>query len=341
MCSTYFIAECGQNHNGSFDLALKMIDMAAMPIIHEGQRLRGVNAVKFTKRDLSEEMTQELADKPYSGRNAFGKTYGEHRAALELSPEQHYQLFLAAKDKRLDFIETVCSPGALDSILDYFIPDYLKIASRDIDNIPLLEAVSVTRIPVIISTGMADDLDIERALDLIGWWHSDIVLLHCVSAYPIGYGDINLRKIKTLERYGYPVGYSDHTTGILAPALAVSMGAEYIEKHITIDRSLPGTDQEGSLAPDGLIRCVRDVRNAEVALGYPDIGIHPLVVPNMVKLKRSMCFRRDMQAGSTIQIGDIIMLSPGSGMRYDESICGRSLRVDVPANTIIREEMLV
>lgn len=339
---TYFIAECGQNHNGSMMLARKLIDMAAMPIIHEGQLLQGVDAVKFTKRDLDEEMTAELASKPYSGRNAFGPTYMEHRKALELSPDEHHELYLYAKDKGLDFVETTCSRGALDSILTRFYPDYLKVASRDIDNFPLLEVIACADIPIILSTGMASEFDIEEALRALTIEHFDVILLHCVSAYPIGYEDINLRKIKELKKFGFPVGYSDHTTGILAPALAVALGAEYVEKHITIDRSLPGTDQEGSLAPDGLYRCVRDVRNTEVALGYPDIGIHPLVVPTMAKLKRSLCFKRNMKAGDVIYLEDLCMLSPGNGLRwqYYPEIVYRKLVKDVKATQQVREDMV-
>jgi sialic acid synthase len=338
--STYFIAECGQNHNGDIMIARDLIGMAATPIYHEGKLLRGVNAVKFTKRDLSEEMTDEQWSRPYSGPHAFGKTYGEHRQVLELLDWEHLTLYQYAKNSGLDFIETCCSPGAVQMITNLFKPDFMKVASRDIDNWPLLEEIAGTGLPVIISTGMATLQDIK---DAISFFHSDITILHCLSQYPQEYKNSNLRRIDRLKDLGYRVGYSDHTTGILAPSVAVALGAEVIEKHITLDRGMKGRDHAGSLAPDGLLRCVRDVRNTEMMLGSTEIDVHPAAREAAEKLMRSICSGdKGIRKGHKITFDDISYLSPGDGFRYRESglVIGHIAKVDIPPNTIIREEMI-
>src|SRR5690606_16480283 len=141
--------------------------------------------------------------------------------------------------------------GAL-KMLKIFIPDKLKVASRDLTNLPLLSALAETRIPIILSTGMSGKEELDKALELITRYHSSISILHCVSQYPTHPTNVNLKTISFLKKYypQYPIGYSDHTIGISAPVAAVAMGAEIIEKHITIDRRLKGTDQAGSLGPD-------------------------------------------------------------------------------------------
>ena len=153
---TYIIGEIGQNHNGSVDIAKLIVDLIARPVREEtfGIDLKPINAVKLTKRDLKEELSVSQMNKPYDSPNSFGRTYGEHRAALELSDEEHFEVFKYAKSKGLDFVETLCAKGCL-SLLKLFVPDYLKVASRDLTNLPLLEMLAETRIPIILSTGMA------------------------------------------------------------------------------------------------------------------------------------------------------------------------------------------
>ena len=163
-------------------------------------------------------------------------------------------------------METLTNPGCL-SLLKLFTPDRLKVASRDLTNIPLLEALAETAIPIIISTGMADQKDLDRGLKAISKYHENISILHCVSQYPTEYKNVNLNTITWLKQ-NYPdfvVGYSDHTIGIMAPIAASAMGAEIIEKHITIDRKMKGTDQPGSLGLDGMARLVREIRNLDAS----------------------------------------------------------------------------
>lgn len=327
--SVYFIAEVGQNHNGEIGMAKELIDMAAQPIYHMGRRLPGVDAVKFQKRDLKEEMTTEEAGREYGG-----QSYMEHRKALELSYTEHSELSAYAHSKGLHFVETVCSPLALELILEEFKPDKLKVASRDLDNVPLLRAIGRTSIPTILSTGMGTWADALQAAEEVG--ESVWALLHCVSTYPAAYADLNLRCISEAP-IAYRVGYSDHTTGILAPALAVAIGATVIEKHITLDPSLKGSDHAGSLAPGGLGRCVRDVRNAEIARGSGQKIVPKSTQTAQKKLRRSVCAAHDITAGEVIADTSIVMLSPGHGLSwyYRQAVMGRSAIHDIKKHHMI------
>ena len=342
---TYIIGEIGQNHNGSLDIAKLIIELVARPVREEsfGIDLKPMNAVKMTKRDLSEELTTTQMNRLYDTPNSFGKTYGEHRAFLELDDQAHFEAYKYAKEKGLDFVETLCAVGCM-SMLKLFSPDYLKVASRDLTNLPLLYALAETKIPIILSTGMAGKKELDDALEVITRYHSDISILHCVSEYPTHPDNLNLKTITYLKKhYGqYTIGFSDHTIGISAPAIAVSMGAEIIEKHVTIDRHMKGTDQAGSLGPDGVNRMVRDIRRAERWLGTEEMYIEKSVASSKVKLERSIATKHSMKAGEIITDEDIHMLSPGDGFKWIEKdkVVGHTLLKDIPANEIIYKDFI-
>lgn len=337
---TYIIGEIGQNHNGSVDIAKLIVELVARPV-HEDNfnlDLKPMNAVKLTRRDLNEELTTTQMKRIYDTPNSFGRTYGEHRAALELSDEEHYEVYKYAKSKGLDFVETLCAKGCL-SILKLFIPDYLKVASRDLTNLPLLVAMAETKIPIILSTGMAGKKELDDALDVITRYHCDISILHCVSQYPTAPDNLNLNTILYLKEHypQYRIGFSDHTIGISAPVVAVGMGAEIIEKHVTIDRHMKGTDQAGSLGPDGVNRMVRDIRICEKWLGTKDLYIDKSVAGSKVKLERSIATLHNMKAGDVIREEDIHMLSPGDGFKWSQlsEVVGKKLLVDILENEVI------
>lgn len=342
---TYIIGEIGQNHNGEVEIAKKLIDVITEPVIDHlfGQKLMPMNAVKMTRRDLNEELSASEMHRPYENPNSFGKTYGEHRAFLELNDEQHFEVYRYAKAKGLEFVETLCAKGCL-SMLRLFTPDRLKVASRDLTNLPLLEAMAETRIPMILSTGMTGKKELDDALEVIIRYHSEISILHCLSQYPSEYQNINLKTIAYLkEQYPqYKIGYSDHSIGILMPAVAVGMGAEIIEKHITLDRNMKGTDHRGSLEPEGIWRMVRDIRNTEYAIGEYGMFISEKVTDTRIKLERSIATLRMMDAGETVTEADLHMLSPGNGFKWAdrERVIGKQLKIAVPANEIIYPEML-
>lgn len=343
--STYIIGEIGQNHNGSVDIAKLIVDAASRPI-HEdlfGLQLKPMDAVKLTKRDLNQELSKTQMEAPYNSPHSFGKTYGEHRAVLELNDEQHFEVYKYAKNLNLDFVETLCAVGCL-SMLKLFSPDKLKVASRDLTNLPLLAALAETKIPIIVSTGMAGKQELDNAINVITKYNSNLSILHCVSQYPTQPQNVNLKTITYLQK-NYPqftIGYSDHTIGISTPVAAVAMGAKIIEKHITLDRKMKGTDQAGSLGIDGINRMVRDIRVMEMSLGKEEIFIEEGVKSSRVKLERSIASKRAIKKGEVITQADIHMLSPGDGFKWSENVqvVGKVAQTDISINEIIYASMI-
>lgn len=340
---TYIIGEIGQNHNGSVDLCKLLVDVAARPVKDTlfGNDLKKMDAVKLTKRDLSQELSSTQMNSPYESPHSFGKTYGEHREFLELNDEEHFEVYKYTKEKGLDFIETLCAIGCL-SMLNLFTPDKLKVASRDLTNLPLLSALAETKIPLIISTGMAGEKELNIALETINKYHNDISILHCVSEYPTRYENVNLKTISYLKNnYSeYCIGYSDHTIGISTPIAAVAMGAEIIEKHITIDRELKGTDQKGSLAIDGIYRMVRDIRNLDISMGDEKIEIVNSVKNARNKLERSIATNKTLKKGMVVTEMDIHLLSPGDGFKWVDknNVIGKILKNDLAKDEIIYQK---
>lgn len=343
MNENYIIGEIGQNHNGSVDIAKLIIDLVSRPIEEDTFQimLKPINAVKLTKRDLNQELSKSQMNALYNNPNSFGKTYGEHRAFLELNDEQHFELYQYAKSKGIDFVETLCAKGCL-SLLKSFTPDFLKVASRDLTNLPLLDAMAETKIPIILSTGMAGKQQLEDALSIIEKYHSKISILHCVSQYPTEPKNVNLLTITYLKKQfpQYTIGYSDHTIGIATPLAAVAMGAKIIEKHVTIDRRMKGTDQLGSLGPDGVNRMIRDIRLFELSLGVEDIYIEPAITAAKNKLERSIATKRFIKSGEIITEKDLHLLSPGDGLKWTdkEQVIGSVAKVDIPENEIIYQD---
>ena len=338
--STYIIGEIGQNHNGSVELAKVIIDLASREIKDDvfGNTLKGMDAVKLTKRDMTQELSASQMSRIYENPNSFGTTYGEHREALELSDEEHLEVYKYAKAKGLDFVETLCAIGCL-SMLKLFIPDKLKVASRDLTNLPLLSALAETKIPIIVSTGMAGKKELDDAINIISKYHSEISILHCVSQYPTHPKNVNLRTISyLLKNYkNYLIGYSDHTIGISTPVAAVALGAKIIEKHITLDRRMKGTDQIGSLGPDGVYRMVRNIRVLDDSFGVEEISIVPETAMAKEKLERSIASNKALAAGQIIREEDIHLLSPGDGFKWAEKeyVVGKKIDHSIKKDEII------
>jgi len=336
----YIIGEIGQNHNGSVDLAKVIIDMIVQDIVEPDFNLplKGMDAVKLTKRDLKQELSASAMNRVYDSPHSFGKTYGEHREFLELNDEEHFEVYKHAKAHGLDFVETLCAPSCV-SMFRYFEPDLLKVASRDLTNLPLLEVLGETEIPIIVSTGMAGKKELDDALQVLNKYHNNISILHCVSEYPTKPSNVNLSTISYLiENYSDNlIGYSDHTIGIAAALAAVAMNAKIIEKHVTLNRQMKGTDQIGSLGPDGVHRMVRDIRLFEQMIGVKDIFIEPSVKKAKEKLERSIAAIKDLKKGEILKETDIHLLSPGNGLKWTEkdTIIGKELLTDVLADELI------
>jgi sialic acid synthase len=319
------VAELGQNHNGSLQLAEELIDAAAWT---------GADAIKLVKRDLESELSREARARRYESRHAFGPTYGEHRQALELSPEEHATLARRARRHGLIYIATACdSPSA--RLLEELNVDALKIASRDLNNLPLVRDVAGGRKPLILSTGMADLAEVDAAVNVAREAGCPFALLQCTSLYPTPASDVHLRSMATLAaRYGVPVGLSDHTTGILLAPVAVALGAVIIEKHLTLDRNLKGTDHACSLEPDEFRQLVSNVREVESALGRADKPVAEGVASVRVKLGRSLVTRVPLAAGTRIEEPMLALKCPGDGLSWldRQHIVGRRLKRDLAAD---------
>ena len=339
----YIIAEIGQNHNGDISIAKQLIDIAAMPVIDHftGQKLTSVNAIKFTKRNLDEELTVEAGSKEYRSPHSFGKTYFEHRKALELSNEDHKELEEYAHSKGLEFIETLCSPSCI-KLVDTVKIDRIKIASRDITNIWLLEELGKTDEHIIVSTGMCTIKELEKALNILSRTEKQIDILHCISQYPADYNNINLMSIPYLKDKfpGHTIGYSDHSIGIVVPTAAVALGAEIVEKHITLSRKMKGSDHTGSLEPDGLWRMVRDIRNIEASLGQYAKQYNSAVDGSRIKLARSLAINTSLKNGEILEESMLCMLSPGNGLSWEQKkiVVGKKACRDIAGKSLIERE---
>jgi sialic acid synthase len=305
--------------------------MASIGSYYDGVQVGRVAAVKFVKRDMRHELSREMYDMPYQSPHAYGPTYGLHREALELSYDQHADLARFAWGLGLDFIETACCPQAVEGIMRRFRPSRWKVASRDIDNEPLIDAMCATDIPIILSTGMTHDMrHIAMIADRIE--REDTWILHCTSQYPTPFGALGLRDIPRLRvtHNMQMIGISDHSLGYLAPALAVAYGAQVVEKHITLDKGMQGTDHAGSLDIGGLQRMLRDIAHAEMAIG----GERGIGDPGtQQKLRRQICSAREIRRGDTITDNMICLLSASRGIPWDQrsAILDHRARIDIPA----------
>jgi len=338
----YIIAEIGQNHNGDINLAKKIIDQLDRYSYDEinGNRFNKVNAIKLTKRDLTEELSKEGMERSYIGPNSFGKTYGKHREFLELSYNDHVELGKYIKSKGFEFIETLCSIKCL-KLLDMIKVDKIKVASRDLTNIPLIKALSKRPEPLILSTGMADKEDLDNALEILKN-KTNVNILHCLSQYPAEYSNLNLNTIKYLQD-NYPkhtIGYSDHSLGTHIPVAAVAIGSEIIEKHVTLDTKMKGTDHPGSANIETFIKMVHDIRALEFSLGESKIECNSSVNSAKIKLERSLAFNKDLNKGDTITLNDLHMISPGNGFKWDSKnrFIGKKLLNNIKLNTLLNEK---
>lgn len=269
----YVVAEIGINHNGSVDLARRLIGVAAAA---------GCNAVKFQKRTVEVVYTAEELAKPRE--SPFGDTNGALKRGLEFGREQYEEIDAYCKSLNICWFASCWDERSVDFIARFDVPCF-KIASACLTDDDLLRYTRAAGKPVILSTGMSTLEEIDHAVEVLG--SRDLVLLHACSAYPAYYDELNLRMIPALrERYGVPVGYSGHETGIPSSVAAVVLGACCVERHITIDRALWGSDHAASLEPNGITRLVRDIRLVEQALGDGVKRIVEREYPVMQKLRR-------------------------------------------------------
>jgi N-acetylneuraminate synthase len=271
--SCFVLAEIGINHNGDTMIAQTLIDVAA---------LAGCEAVKFQKRTVDVVYTPEELAKPRE--SPFGETNGDLKRGLEFGQAEYEQIDAYCRNKPMAWTASGWDEASVDFI-DQFDSPFFKIASASLTDDALLRHTRAKGKPIVLSTGMSTLEQIDHAVDVLG--KEDLILLHCCSAYPSQYSELNLRAIPALrERYGVPIGYSGHETGIATSVAAAVLGACIVERHVTLDRSMWGSDQAASLEPNGIMRVVRDIRLVETALGDGEKTVVPSEVPIMHKLRR-------------------------------------------------------
>ncbi|MDD5439077.1 MAG: N-acetylneuraminate synthase family protein [Candidatus Omnitrophica bacterium] len=305
----FILAEAGCNHNGNLGIARQLIDSAVAA---------RADAVKFQtyKADrLYSKKTPMMAHFRATMKAGPDATMYDLIKATELAWEYHAPLVEYSKKKGIMFLSTPFDEKAVDYLEKYNVPAY-KIASFEMTHFPLIRKAARTGKPVILSTGMSTLGDIEKALSVIRAEGNDrVILLHCVSNYPAKPEDCNLRVIQTLKSaFGYPVGISDHTPGIEVPKIAVAIGANLIEKHITVDRSLPGPDHYFSLTPDDLKSLVKASRNVEAMLGSPYKRCTEAEEPMKKIGRRSLVAAKDIPAGAKVTPTMLAVKRPGYGL---------------------------
>ncbi len=354
MGRVYIIAEAGVNHNGSLDMALRLVDEAAAA---------GADAVKFQTFKAARIASASAGKAEYQKRTTDG---AESQLAmlkrLELDEPAHLRLMDRCQEKGIAFLSTPFDLESLDLLVKLGV-SWLKIPSGEITNGPLLLAAGKSGLPLVLSTGMADPAEIRAALGVLALgmvggeepgmeaferaYNSEagqkalrqrVTLLHCTTEYPAPLEDVNLRAMAFMrEAFGLPVGYSDHTEGLAVPTAAVALGACLIEKHFTLDRSLPGPDHKASLEPGDLGRMVEAVRAVELALGRPDKAPAPSELKNRPVARKSLVAARPVARGEVFTPDNLTVKRPGTGispLRYWEFL-GRPADREYAADEVI------
>jgi N-acetylneuraminate synthase len=269
----FVIAEIGINHNGDMDVCEKLIDAAVSA---------GCDAVKFQKRTIEVVYTAEELMKPRE--NPFGETNGDLKRGLELGEDQFSRIADKCRSKNILWF-TSCWDEASVDFMEPFNPPCYKIASASLTDDALLRHHRDYGRPIMLSTGMSTIEQVDHAIEVLGT--DNLVLMHCTSTYPSKNEELNLKLIPKLkERYGVPVGYSGHEVGLATTVAAATVGACTVERHITLDRAMWGSDQAASVEPHGISRIVRDIRTIESAMGDGVKQVYPSEMPIIEKLRR-------------------------------------------------------
>ena len=323
----FVIAEAGVNHNGSLDTAKALIDVAAQA---------GADAVKF-QTFSADALVLQSAEKAEYQKQTSGAAESQYEMLkrLELSRSDHEVLVNECKRCGIQFCSTAFD---FDSIrfLDSLDISFMKVPSGEITNLPYLRMVNACRRPVILSTGMATMDEVDAALEV--FTNCDVTLLHCTTEYPCPYDSVNLRAmLKLKDRFGRPVGYSDHTQGIEVSVAAVALGASVIEKHFTLSRDMEGPDHRASLEPAELKAMVAAIRNVERALGSGNKRPDSIEMKNIAVARKSIVAKRAIRKGEIFSEDNLTTMRPGTGtspMRWDDVIGAAAARDYAPGDLI-------
>ena len=321
MSKVLIIAEAGVNHNGSLEMAKKLVDAA---------KSCGADIVKFQTAKL-ESLVSKVAhmEKKKKKNTGVEESQKEMLSKLLLSFEDFVELARYCKEVGIKFLSTPFDIESIRFLND--MQDIWKIPSGEITNYPYLVEIGKTKKKVILSTGMAEMDEIQSAIDVLKEnGTEDITILHCTTEYPAPIKDVNLNVMQTMrDAFGYPVGYSDHTQGIEVSLAAATLGATVIEKHFTLDRNLPGPDHKASLEPDELKAMVDGIRKIELALGSNEKKPSEIELKNRLVARKSIVAKKAIKAGEELTEDNITTKRPGSGinpMKWNEVIGTKAVR---------------
>jgi N,N'-diacetyllegionaminate synthase len=333
--SCYIIAEAGVNHNGSLEMAIALVDAAADA---------HANAVKFQTFKAEKLVTQSAQKADYQKKStSMSESQHDMLRKLELSENDHQKLIKHCQSRGIQFLSTAFDPTSADFLNSLALP-FFKIPSGEITNLPQLRQTARFGRPIILSTGMATLEEVNNALNILiaeGINLENITILQCHTDYPTRFEDANLRAMQTMS-VAFPkakIGYSDHTLGIEAPIAAVALGASLVEKHFTLDRSLPGPDHAASLEPHELKAMITAIRNVELALGHGRKEPSPSELKVKEIARKSIVASRPIQQGEIFSENNLCTKRPGYGispMRWDEFI-GKPAKQAYAADDLIKE----
>ncbi len=333
MSKVIVIAEAGVNHCGSLDRAIEMVRAAAES---------GADYVKFQTFKAEKLVSKSAPKAEYQTENdpSSGNTQLEMLKSLELRPEDFKRLAEECRKLRIGFLSTPFDSDSIRELAELAM-DFWKIPSGEITNLPYLRAIAAYRRPVVMSTGMCTLDEVEQAIVALcdaGLQREMITLLHCNTQYPTPPSDVNLRAMEVLASLGcHSVGYSDHTLGIAIPLAAVALGATVIEKHFTLDRTLPGPDHKASLTPSELTEMVNAIRTVELALGLPEKRRTDSESGNVSVARRSIVAAGRIRKGETLTAENLTVKRPGDGispMEWDRVVGSKATRDYLPDEKI-------
>jgi N,N'-diacetyllegionaminate synthase len=302
---TIIIAEAGVNHNGNIHSAKKLIDVASKA---------GADYVKFQTFDVDQLILKKTKTAVYQKKNL--KSDISQYLMLkkyQLADNNHKELINHSKKKKIKFLSTAFDLKSLRLLKKYRL-DYIKIPSGEITNYPLLKKISQSKQKVLLSTGMATIKEIKQALNVLGKRKKDITILHCTSDYPANLKDLNLNFIKKLKKFGYEVGYSDHSSNVITPSIAVALGCKVVEKHFTLSKNLKGPDHKASLEPQELTQMVSFIRDTETMMGSKDKIITKSEQKTKLLVRKSLVACKDIKKGEIFSDKNITTKRPGIGI---------------------------
>ena len=330
MRKTLIIAEAGVNHNGNIDIAKKMIKVA---------KEAGADIIKFQTANLDSLVSKNAPMAQYQKMNTgMSVSQKEMLRSLVLKYSEFEELARFSAEVGIEFLST---PFDIESI--HFLNDIVKIwkiPSGEVTNLPYLVEIAKTKKKVILSTGMCEEIEVERAMDILyNNGSKDITLLHCTTQYPTCCSDVNLLAMKTLEeRFGVSVGYSDHTQGIEIAIAAVALGAKVIEKHFTLDKNMVGPDHKASIEPNELAQMIKAIRNVEIAMGDGIKRPQMSENDNRIVARKSIVAAKKIKKGELFTADNIAVKRPGNGISpmkwYD--VLGTEAKYDFEEDEMIR-----